>query len=211
MNDSANQRRARSSVASDTRDDLLRATRACVRDKGLAATTSRDITRAAGANLAAITYHFGSKDDLVAAALFEEIERRVRPALDLLSADGEPTELMLRAVQELLAEFDRSRRDTLVYFEALLLATRDAGYRRSALGVYRSISTRLAEVITELMGAGVVPAWVEPEAMASLILSVANGIALQTRLDPRGPDHTAMAGQFASLLLSASKPGTRPT
>jgi hypothetical protein len=34
---------------------------------------------------------------------------------------------------------------------------------------------------------------------------VANGVALQTRLDPRGPDHAAMAGQFASLLLAAAR------
>jgi hypothetical protein len=43
--------------------------------------------------------------------------------------------------------------------------------------------------------------------MASLVLSVANGIALQTRLDPTGPDHSAMAAQFAGLLLAASDPG----
>jgi AcrR family transcriptional regulator len=179
-----------------------------VRQKGLAATTSRDITREAGANLAAITYHFGSKDELVARALFEEIEARVQPALALLSADGDPAELMLRAVQDLSIEFDRSRRDTPVYFEALLLATRDARYRRSALRLYRSIIDRLAEVIADLVSAGTIPRWVDPAAMSSLILAVANGVALQTQLDPRGPDHAAMAGQFASLLIGAGSTGS---
>jgi hypothetical protein len=41
--------------------------------------------------------------------------------------------------------------------------------------------------------------------MASLILAVANGIVLQTQLDPAGADHTAMAAQFAGLLLEAAQ------
>ena len=56
-----------------TAQALLAATRTCVGRKGLATTTSRDITAEAGANLAAITYHFGSKDRLVADALLEEL------------------------------------------------------------------------------------------------------------------------------------------
>jgi AcrR family transcriptional regulator len=198
-----------------TREQLLVAARRCVRDHGLAGATSRQITAAAGANLAAITYHFGSKDELIAEALFAELERRVRPALDLLDQPADPsggevagdaTARLLPAVQALLEEFERSRADTVVYLEALLLATRDARYRRSALALYRSLRTRLAELIIELTAAGVVPPWVEAEAMASLILSVANGISLQTCLDVRGPDQTAMATQFAGLLLAAAYP-----
>jgi AcrR family transcriptional regulator len=193
-----------------TRTALLDAARRVVRDHGLAGATSRQITAEAGANLAAITYHFGSKDELVAEALFDEIRRRVTPVLDALEAPGDPAQRMLGAVQELLAEFERSRRDTVVYLEALLLATRDARYRRSALRIYRTISTRLTTTVAELQQQGTVPAWVDPPAMASLILAVANGIAFQTRLDPRGPDQVAMAGQFASLLLSVQSPGTTP-
>ena len=39
--------------------------------------------------------------------------------------------------------------------------------------------------------------------MSSLIVAMANGIVLQTQLDPNGPDHVAMATQFASLLLAS--------
>ena len=204
MNDSAEQRRSRGSGSSDTRDDLLRAARRSVREHGLVGATSRQITTEAGANLAAITYHFGSKDELIAEALFGEIDRRVRPVLETLASEGDPTELMLQAVQELLAEFERSKRDTLVYLEALLMATRDARYRRRALAVYRGMGQALASMIEGMVAEGVIPPWVEPGPMASLILSMANGIALQTRLDPTGPDQTAMAGQFAGLLLAAS-------
>lgn len=56
----------------DTKTDLIDATRAVIREQGLPQATAREITGRAGANLAAIPYHFGSKDDLVAAALLAE-------------------------------------------------------------------------------------------------------------------------------------------
>ena len=94
-----------------------------MRERGLAGATSREITAAAGANLAAITYHFGSKDELLAEALFGELERRVAPALAAFGDDPDPdgggaTGQMLRAVQLLLEEFERSKRDAVVFREA---------------------------------------------------------------------------------------------
>jgi AcrR family transcriptional regulator len=194
---------------SSTREALLEAARACVRRDGLAGTTSRRITEAAGANLAAITYHFGSKDDLLAEALFGELERRLQPALTLLAGDGPPELRLAQVVATLTDEFERSRRDTLVYFEALLLAVRDQRYRRSALELYRALRVRLAQTIAGLAQGGPVPDWVDPEAMAGLILAVANGIALQSQLDPQGPDHRAVSTEFAQLLLAAGS-GSSP-
>ena len=195
---------------STTRQDLLEAARLCVRRDGLAGATSRRITEAAGVNLAAITYHFGSKDELLAEALFDELARRLQPALDQLAADG-PAELrLLQVVATLDQEFDRQRRDTRVYLEALLLAARDRRYRRAAITLYRSVRSRLADAITELRASGPVPAWVDPEAMAGLVLAVANGIALQSELDPKGPDHRAMSSQFAQLLLASAEPAADP-
>lgn len=188
-----------------TRDRLVEAARVCVRERGLAAATSREITRVAGANLGAITYHFGSKDALVAAALFDELERRVGPALATLERPGAPAERMLLAIQELAAEFERSREDALVLLEVLLLATRDDRYRAEAVRVYQSLHAHLEQLIAELQADGTVPGWVVPSAMASLILAVAHGIVLQTQLDPAGADHAAMAAQFAGLLLETQR------
>ncbi len=203
---STNPKRRQSAPGSTnaTRDNLLEAARACVRRHGLAGATSREITALAGANLAAITYYFGSKDDLIAEALFGELERRVQPALALLDTPGAPASQLLAVVQALSEEFERSRQDTVVYFEALLLAVRDQRYRRSALELYQSLRRRLGDSITDLQRQGVVPAWVTPEATAGLILAIANGIALQSELDPGGPDHRAISAEFAQLLLAVS-------
>jgi AcrR family transcriptional regulator len=55
------------------REDLIAGAKRCLLEKGYAATTARDIAAASGVSLAAIGYHFGSKDALMNQAVFESI------------------------------------------------------------------------------------------------------------------------------------------
>jgi AcrR family transcriptional regulator len=59
----------------DTRDRLLDAAEKLFAENGVGATSLRAITAEAGANLASIHYHFGSKDAL----LIEVVSRRIEP------------------------------------------------------------------------------------------------------------------------------------
>lgn len=61
--------------ASDTRERILDSAEELFADKGVAATSLREITSRAGVNLAAVNYHFGSKTGLFEAVL----ERRLLP------------------------------------------------------------------------------------------------------------------------------------
>lgn len=55
------------------REDLLAGARQVIMERGVAKATARDIAAAAGVSLAAIGYHFGSKDELISAALTESL------------------------------------------------------------------------------------------------------------------------------------------
>lgn len=55
--------------AQKTREALIRATIEAIAQSGVGAITVRDIASKAGANVAAVSYHFGSKDRLVALAI----------------------------------------------------------------------------------------------------------------------------------------------
>ncbi len=66
------------------RDALLEAAKKCLLKKGYTRTTARDITASAGVSLAAIGYHFASKDALLTEALlvaFGEWDRELQQAL----------------------------------------------------------------------------------------------------------------------------------
>lgn len=91
----------------DTRDSLLDAAEALFAREGIDGASLRAITREAGANLASVHYHFGSKDALVRAVF----DRRLAPlnaerlgALDALEEhhgpDPVPLEALLRAFIE---------------------------------------------------------------------------------------------------------------
>lgn len=56
------------------REDLLAGAVRCLREKGYARTTARDIVAASGTNLASIGYHYGSMQALLNAAVFQAME-----------------------------------------------------------------------------------------------------------------------------------------
>jgi len=75
-------------VAMGNREDLLAGAKRCLIDKGYARTTARDIAAASGVSLAAIGYHFGSKDALMNQAVFESVGDWADELQEVLTARG---------------------------------------------------------------------------------------------------------------------------
>jgi AcrR family transcriptional regulator len=175
----------------------------CLRERGVAGTTSRDIAAAAGVNLAAITYHFGSKDELVARALLHAVRDWLEPARQALSRAGDPAARALEAIALLRRSFGEARELLPAYFEAFVRAPRDDVLRRGVDELLGELRVLLRDQIQDQKDHGLLPAWVEPDAMAALLLALADGIALHGALDPAAIDHDAIAVQAAQLLLAA--------
>jgi AcrR family transcriptional regulator len=186
-----------------TRDQLIRATREAIRDVGMPATTAREITRRAPANLAAIPYYFGTKDALVTEALVAEARELVAPVLALLAGPEPPAERAAEAVTLLNDLFEASRSQVPVYLAALAAAPHTPDVRRGLGSLWADLRTRLADDIAREVDAGRLPGWVVPEAMAAAILSLVNGVIIATVIDPESPDHREVAAQFLALLLAA--------
>ncbi|GAA5003457.1 hypothetical protein GCM10025734_40840 [Kitasatospora paranensis] len=55
------------------REDLLAGAKRCLYEKGYGRTTARDIASAAGVSLAAIGYHYGSKEALLTQATIQAL------------------------------------------------------------------------------------------------------------------------------------------
>jgi AcrR family transcriptional regulator len=195
---------------SETANALLKATRACVGRKGLAATTSRDITGEAGANLAAITYHFGSKDQLVADALLDELREWLTPVLDVLAGDGDPTTRTLLAIQTLTATFHDHRAAAPTYLQAMAQAPMSEPLRSGVIALWADLRRLLAEDIRAMVRDGELPSWIEPATMAAVLVAVANGLVLHVTVDPDGPSLDDMAAQFGALLLAVRHETTPP-
>ena len=191
----------------DTRQALLQATRACVGRKGLAATTSRDITAEAGANLAAITYHFGSKDGLVSEALLEELRTWLTPTLEVLGGDGDPSTRTMLAIQTLMTTFGQHRAAAPAYVQAVAQAPMLPSLQTGLIKLWADLRGLLAGDIMAIQQRGELPSWIEPTTMAAVLVAVANGLVLHVTVDPDGPSLSDMASQFGALLLTVRSPG----
>ena len=69
------------------REDLLAGAVRCLREKGYAHTTARDIVAASGTNLASIGYHYGSTRALLNAAVLAAMDDF---GAEMARAIGEP-------------------------------------------------------------------------------------------------------------------------
>ncbi|HVE94654.1 MAG TPA: TetR/AcrR family transcriptional regulator [Acidimicrobiales bacterium] len=192
----------------DTATRLRNGALQCIRARGLAATTSRHITAAAGVNLAGITYHFGSKDQLVGEALLGAIRDGLEPTLAILRRDIDPLQRMLAAFSTLEDAFEASSELLPIYVEALAHARHSSELRAGLTALFDDIHSLLRDQIADLKQRALLPEWVDPTAMASLHLAVADGLAVNANLNGRDP--RAAARQFVALLAGAST-ATLPT
>jgi AcrR family transcriptional regulator len=191
--------------ARGTRERLLAAALTVVADAGVAGATSRQIATAAGTNLQAITYHFGSKDELVAQALVGAVRAWIDPARAALHGlTDDPAGHLVRAVWELQSTLAEALPKVPAYLEALALVPRSGPFREQIRGLLRQLRDELTAALGELQQAGYLAPWVEPEAMAVLVLAAADGTAIHLALDPDGVDPDAVLGQVVPLLLAAS-------
>ncbi len=74
-----------------TRERLIDATRELLAEHGEAGVSLRAITDAADANVASVSYHFGSKEALVRAAIEQSLEQLLQSQIDNLCDLDEPT------------------------------------------------------------------------------------------------------------------------
>lgn len=190
-------------TSGSTRSELIEATRTAIRDLGLGGATAREITGRAEANLASIVYHFGSKDALVTEALLTETRELIAPVLVLLADDRPGPERAAEAVVVLEDLFERSRNQVPVYLAALAAAPHSPPVAEGLADLWVDVRAALAEDVARQLAALALPTWVDPQAMAALILSLVNGVVIASVVDPEGPGHRAVAAQFLSLLLAA--------
>jgi AcrR family transcriptional regulator len=186
-----------------TRRLLLEGTLRCLKEHGLHGTTSRAIAQASGVNLGGITYHFGSKEELVSQALMQATRELIEPAIEILRGQDDPVLRMIGAIQALQSSFERGRDIVPVYVEALLQSRRDDALRAATTGLFHDLRDFLAAQIGDLREQGVLPAWIDPVPMATAIVAMGDGLALRLTVEPDEVDHQELASQVMQLLLAA--------
>ena len=168
------------------REDLLAGAKRCLIEKGYARTTARDIAAASGVSLAAIGYHFGSKDALMNQAIYEfvgewgdEVERALRAEGAL---DAEPLKRFETIMGRTIESFRGPARGMWAAQMELLSPMEHNEELRSFLAKVQSVAAGgLAELFL-----GLDPAQ-DPEAVrtaGSLLHAMFIGIIVKWFMDP---------------------------
>jgi AcrR family transcriptional regulator len=179
-------------TAEQTRERLLRAAADEFARRGFDGTRVADIAAAAGVSNGALYAHFGSKADLLVAAL----RAHGRPSLqELFAADPD------RSVAEVLLEIGRELPrgpDALGYLivEGLAAARRDADVARPLRHYLAERAGYLTDLMRVAQAAGEIDPALSPEALAHFCLVLSMGSALLA------PDLHAVGQDGWSALLT---------
>lgn len=194
------------------REQLLAAARRLLETKGYARITARDLVAASGTNLASIGYHFGSKEQLLNTAIGQITEEWHEQIAAIAMADPNalPVERARLTWTALLESLPGKRALLLSYVEALAQAERAPQLREQVAAQYRAGRARIAELVARSLGPDADSADRRSRAVASFVLAVCDGLALQSLLDPEdSPSPAELSHGLAAVWLASVPAGER--
>jgi AcrR family transcriptional regulator len=196
-------------AAMGNREDLIAGAKRCLIDKGYARTTARDIAAASGVSLAAIGYHFGSKDALMNQAVFESVGDWADELAGALTAGG-------GAAAEPLQRFELVMRQTLAAFagpnsglwtaqlELISLAQHNAELRSFLAGIQDLAESGLAGLF---LGISDEDDPAGARAAGAVLQSLLIGLIAKYYLDPGRLDAAELADGMRIIARRLTGPG----
>ena len=179
------------------REDLLEGAVRCLREKGYARTTARDIVQASGTNLASIGYHYGSTEALLNAAVVRamddfgaEIGRSMAALGD--AAEGGADDTLLRRFERFweytIASFTENPGVWLATFDIFSVAQRNPEVRTTLADGLEDGRQLWAQAIYH------VGEDEDGRAIGSLHQALLSGVLVQWLMDPeRAPSAADLA------------------
>ncbi|MFF3033033.1 TetR/AcrR family transcriptional regulator [Streptomyces rubiginosohelvolus] len=192
-------------TGADTRTKLMEGALRTLAEHGIAKTSARSVAASAGVNQALVFYHFGSVDELLAAACRYGAEQRVARHRDRLAAVTTLAEL-LRCGRELHEE---ERADGHVAFLAQVLAgaqtqPRLAPATAAGLDLW---TAEIEQVLVRILADSPLGDFTDPAGLARAVTGAFVGLEMYEGVDPEGAERafealeqlTALAGVLDEL------------
>ncbi|ASF07670.1 putative TetR family transcriptional regulator [Nocardia brasiliensis NBRC 14402] len=183
------------------REDLLAGARKAIVERGVAKTTARDIAAAAGVSLAAIGYHFGSKEQLITEALADALGTAIGDNMESMirEASGVPLLAGFAQLWNGMPEVFAQNRDSMVAsMENIVRVARSSEakdfYAESLPTIYREMGAALRTAHPNLTEE-------QAESIAQLYFVLAQGLGVLWVIAPNGalPDGNRLAEALTAI------------
>ncbi|MCP2257657.1 transcriptional regulator, TetR family [Streptoalloteichus tenebrarius] len=161
------------------REQLLDGARRCLAERGYARTTVRDIVAATGTNLAAINYHFGTKDALLNQALMESAAEAVDRVLHAVPADADAAGRLRDFLDRLTRSFVDDQAMWTTNVEAVVQAAHSPEVRAQLAAGQVEAREGLADLLPAPDGDDRTR-----QAMGAVHMTLLTGLLVQWMIDP---------------------------
>jgi AcrR family transcriptional regulator len=174
---------------------IVEAMRHSVARRGAAGSTFDHVSREAGVSRGLLHYYFGTKEQLLAEAVRRDCELRLE-VLERRLAGAQTADdfidLMAQNLQETISEDPDF---VTLLFELFTLSRRNEEIALEYAGLMRRTRARVASLLAAAQQEGVLRLHAEPEAVADILFSLADGFALRMLSEPeRDFEETIRAG-----------------
>lgn len=192
------------SLSGEKAQRIVEAMRRSVARRGTAGSTFEHVAREAGVSRGLLHYYFGTKEQLLVEAVRRDCELRLE-LLERRLAGAQTAQDFIGLMAQDLQETLRDDPDfvTLV-FELFTLARRNADIALEYAQLMRRTRERVGGLLASAQREGVLHLHAEPEAVAEILFSLADGFALRMLSEPdRDFSATVQAGIACATALLA--------
>jgi len=178
---------------------IVEAMRRSVAQRGAAGSTFDHVAGEAGVSRGLLHYYFGSKEQLLVEVVRRDCDLRLA-VLDERLAEARTADDFIDLLVFSLEEVVRDDPDTItVVFELFSLSRRNEEIASELSELLRRIREHVAELLAAKHEAGVLHLHADPDAVADVLFSLADGVALRMLADPGRDFSTTIAAGVTAV------------
>jgi AcrR family transcriptional regulator len=187
------------SLSSDKAQRIVDAMRASVARRGSAGSTFDHVSREAGVSRGLLHYYFGTKEQLLVEAVKRDVDLRLERLQAQLSVAQTAEEFIHGAVENLQATVRNDPDFVTLVFELFTLGRRNEDIALEYAGLIRRSREQFAAMLAAAEQEGVLRLHAEPEAIADILFSMADGFSLRLLTEPERDFSASIAAGMAAV------------
>jgi AcrR family transcriptional regulator len=194
---------ASTALGGDKAQRIVDAMRASVAARGAAGSTFDHVAREAGVSRGLLHYYFGTKERLLAEVVRRDSDLRLAALDEALASAHTAEDLLEVLVRSLEGLVERDPAFVALHFELFTSARRTPEIAAELAALHRRIREHVAAQLDAKRAEGVIAPGADPEAVVTVLLSLADGLALRMLADPEhdwGPTLAAAMAAARALL-----------
>ena len=191
-------------LSGDKAQRIVDAMRASVAARGAAGSTFDHVAREAGVSRGLLHYYFGTKERLLVEVVKRDSDLRLAALDEALAAAHTADDLLHVLVRSLEDLVERDPSFVALHFELFTSARRTPEIAAELAALHRRIRLHVAERLEAKQTEGVIAMHADAEAIVTILLSLADGLALRMLADPDhdwGPTLAAAMPAARALLV----------